>query len=237
MAHWTECDELPWWRRDRPKESGAGWEMEKSEEVVVFVCVFKTLPLGPPGCRGLTAEWADWHIDNTLQSSSLLISPLFFLLSHVVMLMIRSAPGLLQLHKQVDGALSCNLGIIQHARFNEKKRCTETQSVFGGNHLWEWHTWPQFCSMHNQNAVHHTIPAPASAQRCVTVKATCQIWTVAFPSTAFRSIHAYLPHHIFSQYMPLLVISGRAQVVLGWDKITTSPPKIHFLLLLLIDWH
>lgn len=115
--------------------------MEKSEEVVVFVCVFKTLPLGPPGCRGLTAEWADWHIDNTLQSSSrlslslLLISPLFFLLSHAVMLMIRSALGLLQLHKQVDGALSCNLGIIQHARVNEKKGCTETQSVFAGNHL------------------------------------------------------------------------------------------------------
>lgn len=111
---------------------------ERWRKVKRWLCLYVSLRhshWAPPGCRGLTAEWADWHIDNTLQSSSLLISPLFFLLSHAVMLMIRSAPGLLQLHKQVDGALSCNLGIIQLARFNEKKRCTETQSVFGGNHL------------------------------------------------------------------------------------------------------
>lgn len=51
------------------------------------------------------------------------------------------------------------------------------------------------------------------------------------------SLHCLQIHTLFTTphlfTVPLLVISGRAQVVLGWDKITTSPPKIHFLLLLL----
>lgn len=124
---------LDWMRCVAWTTEGQAWgvwcwtRLEKCEEVdvFVFVCVLDT-PTEPPGWRGLTAEWADWHTDTLHQSLNppassssaslplLVISSIIFLFTRSVMLMICSALGP-QLHKPTDGDLSINFGmVIEH---------------------------------------------------------------------------------------------------------------------------
>lgn len=140
-AHWTECDVLPEQRRDRAWGVW-GWmrDWRKSEEVDVCVCLLDT-PIWPPGWRGLTAEWADWHIDNNPPPPRLpLISLSSFSSLALYCWWYVSAQGLLQLHEQVDGVfLSCNLGmVIRHALFNKKDKHTQRQPRLGT--AWENNT-------------------------------------------------------------------------------------------------
>ena len=131
-------------------------DWRKSEEVDVCVCLLDT-PIWPPGWRGLTAEWADWHIDNNPPPRLPLISLSSFSSLALYCWWYVSAQGLLQLHEQVDGVfLSCNLGmVIRHMHFNKKDKHTQRQPRWGtaweNNRLLVPSQW-----VFKENEAHHT---------------------------------------------------------------------------------